>query len=72
MRTVPKREKIHFNVERLEENAPCPDALLDCDFGLLILPKKLIQTDVRICSHSIVIVGASDTGIAAIEELGTV
>ena len=69
MRTVPKREKIHYDVELFEENSPNPDALADCDFGLLMLPKKLIQTEVRICSHSIVVVGASDTGIAAIEKL---
>ena len=59
MRTVPKREKIHYDVELFEENSPNPDALADCDFGLLMLPKKLIQTEVRICSHSIVVVDAS-------------
>ena len=63
------REKIHFDFEKLGTNVPPECSLGECDYGLMLLSKKHFTISNRSISHAIVIVGASDVGVAAAQQL---
>ena len=66
---VRPRQKIYFDFEKLGANAPPDPSLGDCDFGLMLLGRKHVTIEKGSISHAIVVVGASDVGVAAVQRL---
>ena len=71
MMPVLPRNKIHFDFNSLGANAPPDESLGDCDFGLMLIGVKHITIENISISHAVVVVGASDVGVAAVQKLGT-
>ena len=69
---ISRRPKIHYNAQTLGINMPSEWCFGDHNFGLLLFSKKHTYEQRIQLSHAIVVVGASDVGVAAVSKLALI